>query len=313
MKPRLFSYVIISVVFLFVACVLSGKWIGFSQTQGIAASDITLQYGQPRELCNLKDEQINESSGLAAAIRNKDGFWTHNDSGDTARIFLINKSGDTTATVKLKGVAAIDWEDIASFKHGDEAYILIADSGNNARIRENGILYIIHEPEITEDLKNTGTSSLEADPVWTLSYRFEDGPHDCEAVAVDAGESTIYLVSKERTECKIYSMPIPSKESKQLNVAKLIGVLKLPYVPAMDISADGNHAVILTYGDAYMFDRGNGETWGQAFSRAPRIIKMPPRKQGEAICYGADGKTLYLTSENAFQPLWEIPIVENTK
>jgi hypothetical protein len=35
---------------------------------------------------------------------------------------------------------------------------------------------------------------------------------------------------------------------------------------------------------------------------------MPRRRQGESICYGPDGKTLYLTSEQLPTPLWEVPV-----
>ena len=109
-------------------------------------------------------------------------------------------------------------------------------------------------------------------------------------------------------------MPIPLKRSStEPNIAKAISTLKIPETTAMDISSDGMHAVVLTYGDAYEFVRKKDETWAQAFSREPRRIKMPPRKQGESICYGTDGKTLYLTSEYESQPLWEIPIIEKNK
>ena len=37
-------------------------------------------------------------------------------------------------------------------------------------------------------------------------------------------------------------------------------------------------------------------------------IVLPVRVQGEAICYGQDGKTLYLTSEKRPTPLWEVPV-----
>jgi hypothetical protein len=308
MRQRLNSIAILGAAILLPIFLMSGFSADSSQEQPNSASGIAFPYDQPRELSKLKDDRVNESSGIAASIRYKDMFWTHNDSGDSARIFLINKGGETLAIVAIKGVAAIDWEDIASFKRGEDGYILIADTGNNARLRQNGILYIIREPLIPMNPDNKEAPIIEVEPERSLSFQFEDGPHDCEAVAIDPTESTIYLVNKERAECKVYSMPLPSKESKEPNIAKAIATLKMPYVTAMDISPDGLHSVILTYTDAYSFDRANGETWMQAFSREPHIIKAPPRKQGESICYGADGKSLYLTSENTNQPFWEIPV-----
>jgi hypothetical protein len=313
MRQRLYSTSIISAAVLLLACLLLEHSADSFQAQKQSESGLILQYGQPRELSKLKDSRINESSGIAPSIRYRGAFWTHNDSGDSARIFLINKNGETLATVNIKGVSAIDWEDIATFRLGDDGYVLIADIGDNARKRENCILYGIREPAISMNSENQEAPSIEVEPSLHIRFSYEDGPHDCEAVAIDPTQSTVYLVSKAPGECKIYSMAIPPGESNQPNVAKAMASLKLPYVTAMDISNDGIHAVILTYGDAYEFRRADGESWAQAFSREPRIIKTPIRKQGESICYGPDGKTLYLTSENAYQPLWEIPVVEGPK
>jgi hypothetical protein len=84
----------------------------------------------------------------------------------------------------------------------------------------------------------------------------------------------------------------------------------------MDISPDGLRAIVLTYGDAFEFVRGPKETWEQGFARPPRRVQMPQRVQGESICYGPDGKTLYLTSEcknknsASPSPLLEVPVAK---
>ena len=299
----------VSVVLL--ALLLSGIPGESFYTQPNDAPGTALRYGPFKMLSTLKDESINESSGIAASIRNKDAFWTHNDSGDTARIFLFSKNGDTLATVNLQGVSAVDWEDIASFRLGDNAYVLIADVGDNLGRREHCVLYLIREPQLPAKTEGTEGISISVEPEMVITFRYEDGPHDCESIAVDSQQSMIYLAGKALSDCKIYSLPIPSKGSTQPNVAKLITAVKLTFATAMDISPDGRHAVLLTYGDAYAFDRSAGETWGQTFSRKPYIIKAPMRRQGESICYGPDSRTLYLTSENAHQPLWEIPVAED--
>ena len=56
----------------------------------------------------------------------------------------------------------------------------------------------------------------------------------------------------------------------------------------------------------YEYSRAANEDWKAAFARVPRRIKMPPRAQGESICYGLDGQTLYLTSEKAPCPLLQV-------
>ncbi len=285
-------------------CLLLEIPAALTQTGNPLSADV--RYGEPKELCRLKDARINESSGLASSILHKDAFWTHNDSGDSARVFLFNKAGDTLAVLQLKDAKAIDCEDIASFKLGRDSYVLVADVGDNSRRRSQSILYILREPAIVLNSESKEAFAAEVEPVWTLRFTFEDGARDCEAVAVDPTGSTIYLVSKELQECKVYCMPLPSDGSQDPAVAKAVATIKVPYATAMDISPDGMRAVVLTYTDAFEFVRTNGESWAQAFSREPRILKMPTRPQGESICFGPDGKTLYLTSENPSQPLWEI-------
>jgi hypothetical protein len=74
----------------------------------------------------------------------------------------------------------------------------------------------------------------------------------------------------------------------------------------MDISPDGLRCIILTYGNAFEYTRAPDEKWSKAFSRRPRMIRLPARRQGESICYGLDGTTLYLTSEKKPTPLIEV-------
>ena len=89
-----------------------------------------------------------------------------------------------------------------------------------------------------------------------------------------------------------------------------MATLKIRTTSAMDISPDGLRAVVLTYGSAYEYVRGPKETWAQGFSRQPRELRMPRRQQGESICYGHDGKSLYLTSEKVPTPLLEVPVAK---
>ena len=43
----------------------------------------------PAQIATLEDRRITESSGVVASRRNPDLFWTHNDSGDERREFII--------------------------------------------------------------------------------------------------------------------------------------------------------------------------------------------------------------------------------
>lgn len=266
-----------------------------------------IEYLAPRQLSVVSDERIKEASGLACSRQTPQAFWTHNDSGDGPNIYHINIEGKTLMSGAIEGANARDWEDIASFKIKNQTYLLIADVGDNPSQRKEYQLYIIEEPQFDSTKKINSPYKLEK----TISFQYEDGAHNCESIGVDVTAAKIYLVSKQGgTECKVYELPLILETNKEIETAKAIAVLNIPTNVAMDISPDGQRAVILTHNnEAYEYTRLEGESWAEGFAREPRILKMPRMKQGEAICYGQDGYTIYLVSEHAFQPLWEVQAV----
>ncbi|UCD57033.1 MAG: hypothetical protein JSV16_14655 [Candidatus Hydrogenedentota bacterium] len=270
-----------------------------------------IEYDQPRRLGVLADNEINESSGLARSLLNPDAFWTHNDSGDIPRLFLINREGRTLATFVIEGAQAVDWEDIASFRRGTRSYLLIGDIGDNSSERSTCTLYVVPEPRIS---KNSQEHVDNLRPSITISFTYEDGPHDCESLAVDPINEMVYLVSKEDGgDCRVYELSLPKEQVTKPLIARTIATLKIFKATAMDISSDGFRAIVLTYLNAYEYVRGTDKTWAETFARPGRVLTMPLRQQGESICYGTDGKTLYLTSEGVSQPLWEVPIASDNE
>ena len=70
-------------------------------------------------------ELVSETSGL---IYYNNELITHNDSGNTAELYVINiLNGSLTRTISVTNATNIDWEDIAQ----DDQYIYIGDIGNN--------------------------------------------------------------------------------------------------------------------------------------------------------------------------------------
>jgi hypothetical protein len=264
-----------------------------------------IAYLPGRELCKLDNEDIDESSGLAAGRTNKGVLWTHNDSGDKARIYAVNHAGDGLATVKITGAGARDWEDMCSFVIGGKSFLMIGDIGDNSAVRGSCRLYVLPEP--TLDTKQRG-KEMTVPVTMTINFKYADGAHNCESLAVDTTTKTIYLVSKRKAlSCKVYALGLPARSPKKTLVAKTVALLWILPTTAMDISPDGLRAVVGTYGHAYEYIRRSDENWAVGFSRPPRVIKLLFRTQGESICFGPDGRTLYLTSEKLPAPLIQIP------
>lgn len=268
-----------------------------------AAVPVPIIYEPGREVARLANPGIIESSGLAASRIQEGIFWTHNDSGGKPVLFAFNREGEDLGAYELKGATAVDWEDMASFSVGQKRYLLVADVGDNIEQRKSYTLYFVEEPAV----RARPGKPLSLSVVMRVDFTYEDGPHNCESVAVDPVRMEILLVSKVGSGgCKMYVLPLPRQKLVRNAVAKAVGALQIPTTTAMDISPDGLRAVVLTYGDAYEYARRAGEDWKAAVSRAPRTIAMPRRTQGEAICYGLNGRTLYLTSEMAPSPLLEV-------
>jgi hypothetical protein len=271
-----------------------------------------IAYMPGKTVGEVVNEEIDESSGLACGRGAKNVLWTHNDSGDKPRIFAISHTGADLATVSITGASARDWEDMCAFAIGGRSFLMLADVGDNAAMRGGCTLYVVPEPRLNPRRRG---GKLTVPVAMKINFKYSDGAHNCESTAVDTTSRTIYLVSKEKgPACKVYAMALPARSPKKIQIVRPVATLLIPTTTAMDISPDGLRAVVCTYGHAYEYVRRAEETWTHGFSRPPRKIALPYRSQGESICYGSDGKTLYLTSENLPVPLIKIaPKAPTTK
>ncbi len=263
-----------------------------------------VKYGRPREVGRFEDKRISESSGIARSILRKDCFWTHND-GNTPRLYCISKSGEIQGLLKLQNADFDDCEDIASFTRDNRHYLLYADTGDNDFDRGEYRLHLVEEPQLEGGTKKPQRVEVSM----TIPFRYAAGPQNCEAVAVDPTSGKVYLATKEEVQStKIFELTLPAEPPAQPLEARLVARLDVRLAAAMDISPDGRRAMLLTDRAAFEFSRSADEDWATAFKRSPCRLATPPRQNGESICYGADGKTLYLSSEGRGEPLWEIPV-----
>ncbi|MDF1738467.1 MAG: hypothetical protein P1U86_04855 [Verrucomicrobiales bacterium] len=277
---------------------------------GIAA--ITLSAAPAQEvLVFLRDKSIDESSGIDLSNRHTSTGWTHNDSGGKDRIYQVDlKTGNTVGEVEFKKSDNQDWEDIVTFEDGDIAYLMVCDVGDNLKRRNHCQLCIIPEP-LFKDSKD----SLKSEDWLNIEFTYEDGPRNCESVAVDVKNRKIILVEKIYPEADgipgIYELPLPGDltGAKEELIAKRIGEIQTKNLTGMDISDDGRRAVLRNYPRAWVYHKGPDQSWADVLGgELPAPIVLPLQPQGEGICFSADGKSILLSSENVKQPIWRIPI-----
>ncbi|MBN2410383.1 hypothetical protein JXQ31_01750 [candidate division KSB1 bacterium] len=266
----------------------------------------------------LENKKLKEASGITCSRIHRDVLWVLNDSGNKGRIYAVGTDGSDLGDFKVDDAENRDWEDMASFRLENKPYLLIADTGDNDAVHKKNILYFVPEP----DVRKTGNKKKQTVTVaGRMQFSYEDGPRDCEAVAVDIVGKKILLLSKRDSPPVLYELPLnvfppdtiliakrltkvptippPSQEEQQLE--RRFGIHST-WITAMDISPDGQVAVVLTYKDAYMFEFNTD--WTKTFTALPKHIQIPLLVQSESLCFGLDGRTLYLTSEKKSAPLY---------
>ena len=248
-------------------------------------------------LAQLKDARIDEASGIAESLRYPDHFWVHNDSGDEARLFLINRQGQTVVNLILQGITHRDWEDIATgpgVEQG-ESYIYVGEIGDNGAQHTYKNIYRLKEPVLAN--LNEGQNVLSG-AVETITFSYLDGNRDAETLMVDSQTKDIYIVSKREERVQVYLLEYPQTLTDTL-VLPVVQTLPYTRVTAGDISADGSEIVLKTLTSVYYWKRNNTETIPEALGRQAERLPYFIEPQGEAIAWLKDGSGYITVSETS--------------
>jgi len=237
----------------------------------------------------IENRVINEASGIAASINQPDLLWTHNDSGDSARLFLINQAGASVGQYYLQGAQNRDWEDIATGPGpiDERSYIYVGDIGDNRARYEIKTIYRIEEP--------TSSSAQEITTFDTIRFRYPDGKRDAESLFVDPQTKDIYILSKREDKIGVYVARYPQSITDVITLEKLSTI---PYhnTVAADISADGQEILLKTYSKVYYWKRNN-KSINDTLNSPPVPIPYQVEPQGEAIAWLKDGSGFFTLSE----------------
>lgn len=250
----------------------------------------------------FRSNRLNESSGVATSRTQPGVFWTHNDSGDRARIYATNLAGEVLGRFRVRGADARDWEDIALGPclgdESDNSCLYIADTGDNDGKRSGGIIYIVAEPDTVEA---SGDDEVRTKRAHELRVRYPDGPLDIEALAVTP-EGEVLLVTKgNRGPIVLYSIPSNKTDERSVR-ARLIDTLPISparrfgnLVTAAAVSPSGSLLVVRTYTELHFFEPQTHGAWKTLGSPCWIGLRQP---QGEAVDF-IDENTVVLSSESA--------------
>ncbi|PRH75698.1 hypothetical protein C6N75_29580, partial [Streptomyces solincola] len=229
----------------------------------------------------IKDARITESSGLAASRRHPGVYWTHNDQ-DGPRLFAVDgRTGETVATVTLRGVGTP--RDMEAVSVGPDGDVYVGDIGDNLDGSWSHVwIYRFREPEKLADQTVTATQ-------YTVTYA--DGARNAEALMVHPKTGRVYIASKNEDGGGLYEGPA-ELTTGGANVFRRIG--EVPWVTDGAFSPDGRELVLRSYFSARAYAWTADGRLGE-----DRAVSAPFQRQSESVTYTPDGKTLLFGSEGS--------------
>lgn len=262
--------------------------------QDLVAYGMTLNPASIVAVMDLPAE-IDESSGVATSRRNPGVLWTHNDSGDRARVFGLLPGRGLIATIRLANAPAADWEDIAvgpcPWDLGTSC-VFVGDIGDNFRVRSSVAVIVFEEP----DLDVRKDAHFESN--WSVAtLRYPARAENAEGLAVTESGDLLIVTKHDGVPAQVFRVPRAELADALQGPPGLMqphGTIEVrwnSFVTAATWSKRGE-LVVRTYYEVF-FWRREGDGWSQ--SRPPCFIGHAG-PAGEGLEEARDG-VLYLSRE----------------
>jgi hypothetical protein len=244
-----------------------------------------------KQLAEIKNDKLDELSGLAASVNNPGLLWTLNDSGNKSEIYLVDNQLNIKLTCKLEGAKNRDWEDIA-IGPGPEpgkTYVYVGDVGDNLKAFQHKRIFRFEEPVLGAD------NSIKISNVDKIVFELEGEKKDSEAIMINPKNKNLYILSKEKAPCFLYELKYPYSTTDSL-VAKKIVPIAVSIVCAADFAKNGKEMLIKNYKNVYYWKIKN-DSIALALRERPYVVEYKKEPQGESICFAGDGSGYYTISE----------------
>jgi hypothetical protein len=273
-----------------------------------AARPVTMPAAPPKfRVGTLQAEAIRESSGIVASRKFPGVYWTHNDSGNPPVLYAVTREGEL---IREYPVAARneDWEDIAI---DDAGHLYIADTGNNAKGRQEMLILRVDEPNPRAPQQGR-PAPLRVTTTWRLAYPDPANRFDCEALFIHAGHGHLIPKRRDGSVAEIYRFPLdpapaaPTRTLTPESITNLPGI-RAP-VTAADISPDGRRLAVLTVLGPYVIELENNDLSAAGKSKTTFSRYIDPVM--EAACLTPDGllvtnesRAVFLFRDEHFKPV----------
>jgi hypothetical protein len=250
---------------------------------GVLTVALTGPPAAPQVKCAVEDPRLAELSGLAVA---GSALWAMSDGGTRVELHQIDPATCAVIDSRSAGVNPFDPEDLAV---GPDESLWVADIGDN-ELRRDTVAVVVLPPQ--------GESRLHR-----LAY--PDGPHDAEALLVDARGRPVVITKEVGRSAGVYRTaqapegvgPTPLVRVGELTLPSSdtrggpVGEIGSRVVTGAAVSVDGSVVALRTYTDAWLYPVSRGDFVG-ALTGTPVRVPLPDEPQGEALAFDRDGTLL---------------------
>ena len=274
-------------------------------------------WGPPRAVGQLESVDLDESSGLAASHRNRGLLWTLNSDPQDQILFCVRGDGGHCGVWELRVEAEGDWEAIAigPGPTEDQPYLYVGDIGDNARSRNEVIVYRLPEPEVKpRDAASSESDPASSVPVEELRMTYPDGPHDTETLMVHPRSGDIYLITKHESLAGVYKATPPTSYGGSVALERLTSI-RSEEITDGSISPDGRRVILCTKVRGYelTLPPGGSEDFDSIWEQEMTPVTMVPGEEREACAYRLDGDAILMTSEGLHTPLYEVELMRRAR
>ena len=246
----------------------------------------------------IASSAIDEASGIVASALNPGVYWTHNDSGDSARGFALSSTGQLLAILNFDTAEPIDIEDVAIEDTAAGSFLYFADIGDNSANRADVVIHRVAEPKLGMTPGQTLTATSQK-----MHVTYASGPNDAETLLFDPRTKDLFIVSKLLFGNASVHRVGPFVAGARVTTTRVGGV---PVVLATggDITRAGDLIAIRNYTTtALAWLRGPNDDIATALSRPACSLPVASEHQGEAFGFLPDGTGYVTTSEGTNPPL----------
>ncbi|AKT42104.1 hypothetical protein [Chondromyces crocatus] len=234
----------------------------------------------------IANNDLDEASGLAASAIHPNAFYTHQDAGNPAEVFIVGVNGSNLGVITLEGAASVDYEDIACAPCSSGSCVFVGDIGDNDTARATYTIYRFPEPAA---IGPNQTIAVDAFP-----FTYPDGTHNAETLLVHPVTGLITVVTKVSSgPSSVYEITLPGTPGTASTAVKVGTITQRAGSPRFtggSVHPEARGVLLRTSTHAFFYAMDPGERVAEALQRTPCIAPVADEDQGEAIAWTADGR-----------------------